>query len=242
MKLVNIKVKIRRILDFLLTLFFFNNIKLLLSLLRVEGVSSYVENEFLFKCASDGYGKGLIVEIGSYKGRTTISLVLGSKAKKREKIYAIDPQDDLRIREIFIKNIKRAKIEDCIIVNYIKSEEIISNFNFDIRLLFIDGSHKYEDVKKDILLWKDYLIDGGIIAIHDYLPEDHLSHLPDVNRAVDEFIINSDDFIVEGVIDSILFASKKIAENKQIFGLFSNFNKKRRFLKSLIDKSWLKCQ
>ncbi|MBW2046851.1 MAG: class I SAM-dependent methyltransferase [Deltaproteobacteria bacterium] len=241
MKLLNFKHKIRRTLDFLLTLLFFGNSKLLFSLLRAEGVSSYIENEFLFKCACNGYGKGLIVEIGSFKGRSTIALALGSKAKGREKVYAVDPLDDLRIRELFIKNVKQAEVEDYVIPNYTTSEEAVRNFNSAVRLLFIDGSHKYQDVKKDILLWKDYLIDGGIILMHDYLPKDHPFHLPDVNRAVDELIINSDDFIVEGCIDSILFASKKKSENKKIFRLYNKFHKIRKYLKSLVDTSWLRC-
>lgn len=241
MKLVDIKVKIRRITDFLLTLVFFGNFKLQFYLLEVKGVSSYIENVFLYKCACDGYGEGFIVEIGSYQGRSTISLAMGTKLKGREKVYVVDPLEDLRIRDLFIKNIKQAKVEDYVIPNYVKSEEIIRNIDFDIRLLFIDGSHKFEDVKKDILLWKDYLIEGGIIAIHDYLPEGHSCHLRDVNKAVEEFIINSDDFKVEGCIDSILFASKNKSENKKIFHPFNEFNKKRKYLKSLVDKSLLSC-
>lgn len=243
MKSVNIKIKLRRALDFLLTLLFFDNIRLFFSLLRIKkGTTSYVENVFLFRCARDGYGKGLIVEIGSYTGRSTICLALGSKAKRREKVCAIDPLEDLKIRELFIKNIQRTRVEDYITINYKKSEEAVRDFNSPIRLLFIDGSHKYEDAKKDILFWKHYLIEGGIIAMHDYLPKGHLSYLADVNRAVDEFIINSDDFIVEGHIDSILFASKKKSKNKQIFNRFNKFHNTRKYLKSLIDKSWLKCQ
>ncbi len=241
MKLANIKVKIRTSLDFLLTLFFFRNVRLLFSLLRVQGLSSFVENEFLFRCSSDGYGEGLIVEIGCYRGRSTISLALGSQAKRREKVYAIDPHNDLENRELFIKNIKGERVEDYVIADHRKSEDVIAQFNSDIRLLFIDGSHIYEDVKKDILLWKGCLIDGGMIALHDYLPEDHPLHRPDVKRAIDEFIINSGDFIVEGCIDSILFASKAKSKNKEIFGRFSKFHEIRRHLKSLLDRSWLRC-
>ncbi len=242
MNLVDIKVKLRRALDFILTLLFFGNIRLFLSFPVIkEGLTSYAENAFLFRCARDGYGKGLIVEIGSFTGRSTICLALGSKTKRREKVYAVDPLEDLRIRGLFSKNIQRTKVEDYVITNYRKSEEAIGGFNSAIRLLFIDGSHIYEDVKRDILLWKPYLIEGGVIAMHDYLPEEHPFYLADVNRAVDEFIINSDDFIAEGHIDSILFASKKKSKNKQILDGFNKFHKIREYLRSLIDKSWLKC-
>ena len=241
MKSEVVKVKLRRMLDFLLTLCFFGNMKLLFSLLKTEGLSSYIENAFLFKCARHGYGKGLIIEIGCYRGRSTIALGLGSKFGGREKIHVIDPLEDLEVRETFLKNIKLSYLSDYIIPNFRKSEDAVAEFNSRIRLLFIDGSHKYEDVKKDILLWKDNLIEGGIIAMHDYLPENHAFHLPDVNKAVEEDIINSDDFIVEGHVDSILFASKKTSKNKQIFSRFNKFHKIRECLKSSIDKSWFRC-
>ena len=239
MKLANCKIKIRRALDFLLTLSFFGNINFLFSLLRINGLTSYIENEFLFKCASDGYGRGLIVEVGCYHGRSTIVLGLGSKSKGREKVYAIDPLQDSQARNSFLKNIKRVKLQGYIIPDFRKSEEANAEFNSDIRLIFIDGSHNYEDVKKDILLWKRFLVDGGIIALHDYLPKNNPCYVDGVHKAVEECIINSDDFIVEGCIDTILFASKNKSENKLIFRPFNKFHKTRQYLKSLIDRSCL---
>ena len=34
-------------------------------------------------------------------------------------------------------------------------------------LLFIDGDHTYEGVKKDFVLYREYVCDGGVIAFHD---------------------------------------------------------------------------
>ena len=44
-----------------------------------------------------------------------------------------------------------------------------NNSNFDI--VFIDGLHTYEQVKKDILNSVTCLNDGGIILVHDCLPD-----------------------------------------------------------------------
>lgn len=38
-----------------------------------------------------------------------------------------------------------------------------------IAFLFIDGNHKYEPVKKDIEVWTPHLMNGGIVAFHDYI-------------------------------------------------------------------------
>jgi len=240
MRLSDIKVKIRQSLDFFLTLVLFNNAKLLFAVRKVEGLSSYVENEFFFKCARDGFGKGLIVEIGCYKGRSTIALALGSKSRNREKVYVIDPLDEPRSRECFLKNIREAGVEDYILPDFRKSEEVAVEFNGGIRILFIDGSHVYEDVRNDILLWQKFLIEGGMIILHDYFPKGHCYYIEGVHRAAEELIVHSPDFIVEGCIDSTFFASKKISPRHSFFKTFNTFNRNRVFLKALIDLSFLK--
>ena len=40
-------------------------------------------------------------------------------------------------------------------------------------LIFIDGLHHYEQVKKDIVNSLDFLNDGGIILMHDCMPRDY---------------------------------------------------------------------
>ncbi len=167
-------------------------------------------------------------------------MALGSRAKNREKVYSIDPQTDLDIRKKFIENISRARLDDYVVTDNRNSGDAVKDFNADIRLLFIDGSHVYNDVKQDILLWKRFLVDGGIIALHDYTHAQHPCHCPDVKKAVDEIIFNTDEFIVEGCIDSILFASLRHSQNRQIFDCFNKFNRIRNMLKKMADKSLLK--
>jgi len=49
-----------------------------------------------------------------------------------------------------------------------KSEDLVSKFNKDdLDFIYIDGSHEYEYVKKD-LEWADKVKSGGIIGGHDY--------------------------------------------------------------------------
>ena len=56
--------------------------------------------------------------------------------------------------------------------------------NRSLDFIFIDASHEYEDVKKDIIGWYPKLKLGGIIAGHDYTSYDG------VKQAVDEILIN----------------------------------------------------
>ena len=227
------KVKIRRIFQFFLSLILFRNFKILSIMFRIKSTTSPIEAFFLYECARDAYGEGAIVEIGSFHGMSTIVMATGSKQRQREKVYAVDPLLDVTIRSIFTENIKREKVENYIFPCFMRSEEFAEDFNEPIRLLFIDGCHEYEEVRRDILLLKDYLIDGGIIALHDV-------NLESVCKAVDECIVNSDEFIVEGRIGYILFASKIVSKNKALFCRFVRLNKIRSTLKAMLDKTWLK--
>ncbi len=243
MPLVSFKEKARRILQVFFALAAYRDFKLLFVLLKageLGQMTSFIESNFLYRCAKNGWGGGAIVEIGSFKGRTTICLALGSKMTGREMVYAIDPQPDLSIREQFIRNLTRAKIIKQVVPLFQKSEEAVRDFSSPVRLLFIDGNHEYEAVKQDILLWQGKVIDGGIIAFHDYFPETNPAFLAGVNKAISELVLNSPEFIVEGRVDSVLFVSKKRTENKALFDQTNKINKLREYCKAKLDHTWFK--
>src|SRR6185312_12113676 len=52
------------------------------------------EGEALYELARGCSGSGVIVEIGSWKGKSTVCLGLGSQAGKSVPIYAVDPHAD----------------------------------------------------------------------------------------------------------------------------------------------------
>lgn len=233
MNITSIKVKIRAILEFLLALILLGDLRILLTMFRIKSATSPIEGYFLYRCARDGYGEGAIVEIGSWHGFSTIMMARGSKQRLREKVYAVDPLLDPNIRRSFTENIKREKVHDYIVPCFARSEEFAKDFNEPIRLLFIDGSHEYNQVRKDILLWKDHLIESGIIALHDINQES-------VCKAVEECLIGSEEFIVEGQIGYIFFASRAISKNKTLFRKFARVNRIRTRAKRILDKTFLK--
>jgi hypothetical protein len=57
----------------------------------VEGYLTEQEGLLLYELDSDCTAPGVIVEIGSWKGRSTSCLALGSKAGIGKTIYAMDP-------------------------------------------------------------------------------------------------------------------------------------------------------
>ncbi len=62
------------------------------------------------------------------------------------------------------------------------SEDAISSIKEPIDLIFIDGNHSYEYVKKDIQQWSQKCRPGGILSGHDYDPV----LFPQIVKVVDE--------------------------------------------------------
>lgn len=124
------------------------------------------EGETLYDLAKACTGRGVIVEIGSWKGKSTTCLGLGSKAGRHVQIYAIDPHADYRFGE-FKQNMERAGITDLVTPVASTSQAKAADFDEPIELLFIDGSHEYDDVKADFDQWVPKVVEGGTIAVHD---------------------------------------------------------------------------
>ena len=181
----------------------------------VDGWLSYHEALYLYSLAAAGSGKGKILEIGSWKGKSTIILARGSKRSNREQVYAVDPhkggpdQESHGYKSVdsemeFRGNVEREGVADYVIPLVMKSEEAAAGWSGPIRLLWIDGDHSYEAVKKDFLLWEPFVVPGGVIAFHDTYSWEG------PRRVVEEMVFTSRDFVIIGLVDSIT-AVKKIA-------------------------------
>ena len=177
---------------------------------KIDGYLSDEEGEFLYKTSKNCVGKGVIVEIGSWKGKSTVYLAKGSKAGNNIAIYAIDPHQktqahrDLKVVNTFNefkKNIKEAGVDDIIEPIVKTSKEASKNWDKLIEFLWIDGDHSFPMVKLDFDLWVPYLVRGGIIAFHDAV-------FGGSKKVVCNLALKSNNFINAGLIDSIFYAKK----------------------------------
>lgn len=181
---------------------------------KVDGWLKDQEGELLYTLAGKCTGKGVIVEIGSWKGKSTSWLGAGSKAGNSIMIYAIDPHigssehnkifGKVQTFEEFNSNIKNAKIEDIVVPIVATSEEAAEKFEHPVELIFIDGAHEYEMVKLDFELWYPKLIDGGIMAFHD------TTWWAGPKKLVKEKIYKSKSFRNIKLVNSITYAEKVI--------------------------------
>ncbi len=201
----------------------------------VPGWLSDEEGEALYELARACTGKGVIVEIGSWKGKSTICLGLGSRAGNGVRIFAVDPHADYRHGE-FKENIERAGIADLVTPVKGLSQQMADGFDEPIELIFVDGSHEEELVREDFDKWVPKVVEGGIVAFHDTTWHDG------VRRVVAEKIYGSRQFKdVRFVIGSTTIA-RKVAENtardriharrvqatKAVFGTVTRVLKKKR--------------
>lgn len=73
-------------------------------------------------------------------------------------------------------------------VNFVMADSKSLKFDDDCHLVFVDGDHTYGGVKGDIDNWVPRIPVGGIIAFHDYQPQERdEKRLEGVKRAVNEW-------------------------------------------------------
>lgn len=163
--------------------------------------------------------KGKLVEVGCWKGRTTLCLCLASKEENLN-IYCVDTflgsaehQEELKgattLNE-FIDNISSFGFLDRIIIQQGYSIEISKlHKDLSIDVVFIDASHDYENVKNDIETWYPKLKVGGYMIGHDYPdPNNPDSGFRELMKAVDEGVKNNNRFKEFGVLFGIWGAIK----------------------------------
>ena len=116
------------------------------------GYLSEREARFLMPLAACTPADGVILEIGSFKGRSTVALASIAKHYDRGKVIAVDPhtapsatdpdlQGQTTSFDDFLSNVHRAGVADVVEPHRMYSRELAPNFDRPIRVLWIDGDH-----------------------------------------------------------------------------------------------------
>lgn len=150
------------------------------SVADVEGWMSPGQGATLFDSARNCPPGGRIVEIGSFRGRSTI--VLATAADPSVEVVAIDPHagNDRGPQEIagfadeaaddhavFNANLDAAGVSDR--VRHVRefSDAALDLVEGGVDVLYVDGAHRYGPALADIRAWGDRVSDGGTMLIHD---------------------------------------------------------------------------
>lgn len=120
---------------------------------------------------------GVVVEIGSARGRSACFMGMALKENGSGKLYAIDPHthtawndtDSIDTYEILKSNVNSLGLNGVVEILRNTSTEIASGWNLSIDILFIDGDHSYEGAKRDWDLFSPFVKPFGSVVFHDTL-------------------------------------------------------------------------
>lgn len=146
----------------------------------VEGWLSEDQAELLGACAGAVQPAGTIVEIGSYRGRSTI--VLARAAAGGVRVLAVDPHagndrgpQQIRgaseageaDRRAFMANLGRYGVADRVRHVRLPSRSALSAVSGPVDLLYVDGAHRFGAVRGDLRDWGARVAPGGTMLVHD---------------------------------------------------------------------------
>jgi predicted O-methyltransferase YrrM len=115
------------------------------------------------------------VEIGSARGQSTCSIGLALAENQHGKLYAIDPHQQtawndrasVDTYELIQNHLEVFGVRERVEIVRKLSHEAAVGWELPIDLLFLDGGHAYEDVKRDWDLFSPFVVPTGLVLFHD---------------------------------------------------------------------------
>ena len=157
----------------------------------VKGFIDHNEGICLYNYALNSSKKGPILEIGSYCGKSTIYLATAAK-EYNGCVYSVDHHTGSEENQVgweyhdvelfdketgrinsfpeFMRNLRKANLLDTVVPIVSDSSLVSRYWKIPLSMVFIDGGHTMEAAFNDFNNWKDKIIKGGILAIHDVFP------------------------------------------------------------------------
>ena len=176
---------------------------------QIEGHLTLKEIRFLCLLAAVPTTTGEILEIGSFKGKSTIVLAKSVKFIGGNCVIAVDPMTlpaatdpatdpTSSLYSEFRKNLCDHNVDTIVEFYQMFSQDFARTWSRKLKLLWIDGDHTYLGTKRDFETFFPFLNPGAIVAFHDVL---HGFEGP--VRVMTEHILLSDQFGACGICGSI---------------------------------------
>lgn len=179
----------------------------------IDGWLTHKEGQLLYDLAKS-VSEGIVIEIGSWQGKSSYYLSKGLKDSSNETLVSVDHHtgsieqrertiEPINTLPIFISNMRRAGVASNIKVMTMDSLDAgkLTEDNC-ASLIFLDGSHDYESVKSDFNCWWPKLKTGGTFVFHDAISK------PGVSKFIDNEIINRYDIDSPQIVDDIFYFRK----------------------------------
>ena len=158
----------------------------------VEGWLARSEARLLAELAATIDASHCVVEIGNFRGRSTVALGFGAQRGRGARVYSIDPHADFtgarggrfgsEDQAQLYANLARTGVGAQVHVVGLGSVETSRAWSSaNVALLFIDGDHRYASVRADFEAWRPHLAPRAQALFDDI-------DFPDVERAVRELV------------------------------------------------------
>lgn len=188
---------------------------------RVAATTGYLserEARFIMAAAALAPASGKNLEIGSFKGRSTVGIAFVTRELGLGTVVAVDPHTspastdpDLKRSgqttsyDDFVTNLRSAGVFERVEIKRAYSHDLAREWKEPIRFLWIDGDHTYAGAKADLEMFKPFLVDGAIVAMHDVL-----GTFEGALRVFVEEVLDRDEFGPAGFTGSIGWAQYRL--------------------------------
>ena len=156
------------------------------------GFMPEAEGVALHDAAARYAGRGPVLEVGTYCGKSTIYLAAAAREKGQPVITVdhhhgseenqpgweyhdtslVDPATGrLDTLPHLRKTLAGAGVEDDVIVVVGRSADVARLWRTPLGMLFIDGGHTDAAASTDYESWAPWVAPGGVLAIHDVFPD-----------------------------------------------------------------------
>jgi predicted O-methyltransferase YrrM len=115
------------------------------------------------------------VEIGAARGKSACYVGMALKENGKGKIYSIDPHEKTEWNDsisVDTYDVIQQNIQDCQVEPFVEivrsySDKAGSTWDKSIDIIFIDGDHSYDGVKRDWELFLPHMSEFGVVIFHD---------------------------------------------------------------------------
>lgn len=159
---------------------------------RIDGWMPEPALEALMELAATVPAESDIVEIGSYRGRSTVALALGARRGGGARVFTCDPHHPAQgvrggsfgpaDRACLYRNLLDAGVTESVCCVALESTRVATTWPTDsVGLLLVDGSHEEVDVEADLSAWFPALRPDAVVVMDDV-------DYPGVARVVERWI------------------------------------------------------
>lgn len=157
---------------------------LLDAIMRIPGATTRGEVDWLVKLAGMAPTGGVLVDLGTYNGRSAAALAMGAPQHRVVTVDDYSHRDDTKSSSTKTWGYM-TELKCQMRVEVVQSDTRLVPPNVGrVALLYVDSNHTRAHFDAEMEAWLPRLVPGAIVAAHDY----QSWHWPEITGAVDHWL------------------------------------------------------